>query len=129
VTPELTVLVYVALLQVLQFCAYSVAANMQIGPKVALGPRDSKIELQGTAGRLQRALTNHYEGLILFTIACVVLAVSGQSTPFTQACAWVYLAARIAYVPAYVIDIGPWRSLIWLAGLTATILMLIKALP
>lgn len=128
-TVELTVLVYAALLQVLHFCAYSVAANMQIGPKAAFGPRDKKIEMHGTAGRLQRALNNHFEALILFTIACVVLSVSGQSTPFTQTCAWVYLAARIAYVPAYVFGLSPWRSLIWFAGLVATILMLTKALP
>ena len=112
-TVELTVLVYVALLQVLLFCAYSLAANLQTGTGTALGPRDQKIDLTGTAGRLQRAMNNHFEGLILFTIACVVLSVSGQSTPFTQAGTWVYLGTIIAYVPAYVFGLSPWRSLIW----------------
>lgn len=127
-TVELTVLTYAALLQVLQFFAYSVLANMQMGPKRAMGPRDQKIELTGTAGRLQRAMSNHFEGLILFTIACIVVSLSGQSTSFTQTCAWIYLAARIAYVPAYALGLSPWRSLIWFAALTATICMLIAAL-
>ncbi len=73
-------------------------------------------------------MNNHFEGLILFTIACLVITLSGQSTPFTAACAWTYLAARILYVPAYALGLSPWRSLIWLVGLLATLLMLLAAL-
>ena len=127
-TPELTVLTLAALLQVLQFAAYSVAANRQVGPAVAMGPRDEPVRLSGAAGRLQRALGNHFEGLILFTIACGVISLSGQSGPFTTACAWTYLVARALYVPAYLFGLSPWRSLIWTVGFAATVLMLISAL-
>lgn len=127
-TPELTALTLAALLQVLQFTAYSVTANRQVGSETALGPRDTPTQLTGLAGRLQRAMNNHFEGLILFTIACVVIAVSDQSTPYTTACAWTYLAARILYVPAYALGLSPWRSVIWLVGLIATLLMLLAAL-
>jgi uncharacterized MAPEG superfamily protein len=71
---------------------YSVLGNAQAGMKAALSARDRNIELTGTAGRVQRAMNNHFEGLILFGIAATVIAVSGQSTSFTAACAWVYLA-------------------------------------
>nr|WP_309501311.1 MAPEG family protein [uncultured Roseovarius sp.] len=127
-TPELTVLTLAALLQVLQFAAYSITANRQVGTKTALGPRDTPVQLTGTAGRLQRAMTNHFEGLILFTIACTVITLSDQSTPFTTACAWVYLIARVLYVPAYAFGLSPWRSFIWLIGFGATALMLLAAL-
>ena len=127
-TPELTVLTLAALLQALQFTAYSVAANRQVGPRVAMGPRDTPVQLTGTAGRLQRALANHFEGLIYFTIACIVTVLPGQSTAFTAACAWVYLGARVLYVPAYVFGLSPWRSLIWAVGFLATVLMLLAAL-
>ena len=46
-------------------------------------------------------MNNHFEGLILFTLAVVVVTLGNQSTPFTQTAAWAYLAARILYVPAY----------------------------
>lgn len=127
-TTELTVLVLAALLQCVQFCLYSITAQRQVGTKTALSPRDQKIELSGIAGRLQRAMNNHFEGLILFTIACVVISVSNQSTGFTAACAWTYLIARILYVPAYAFGLSPWRSLVWAIGLLATILMLTAAL-
>lgn len=127
-TPELTVLTLAALLQVGQFIAFSVSANLQVGPVKAASPRDEPIHLTGAAGRVQRAMNNHFEGLIMFTIACVVISISGQSTVFTAACAWVYLGARVLYVPAYVFGWVPWRSLIWMAGFGATVLMLLAGL-
>jgi len=127
-TSELHILTLAALLQVVQFCLYSVAANLQVGPKAAMGPRDKKVELTGIAGRLQRAMNNHFEGLILFTIATVVITLSDQSTPFTATCASIYLVARLLYVPAYVQGLAPWRSVIWMAGFGATVAMLIAAL-
>jgi len=127
-TPELTVLTLAALLQVLQFCAYSATSVAQVGPKKAAGPRDNPIVLTGTAGRLQRAMNNHFEALILFTIAVLVTQASEQNTAYSAACAWVYLGARVLYVPAYVFGLAPWRSVIWLVGLLATFAMLTTAI-
>ncbi len=127
-TPELTVLTLAALLQVIQFTLYSVTAQKQVGTDYAASPRDEPRQITGTAGRLQRAMNNHFEGLILFIIACTVITLSNQSTPFTATCAWIYLAARILYVPAYAYGLSPWRSLVWVIGLFATVLMLLAAL-
>ena len=127
-TPELTVLALAGLVQAIQFVAFSITANLQVGPKVAMGPRDDVPTLKGTAGRLQRALNNHFEGLILFTLAVVVVTLGGQSSGVTATCAWIYLAARILYVPAYVLGWVPWRSAIWAVGFAATMLMILAAL-
>lgn len=127
-TTELTVLTLAALLQCLQFFAYSITANQQVSRRVALGPRDEPVQLTGTAGRLKRAMENHFEGLALFTIACLVITLSDQSSATTQTCAWIYLGARIAYVPAYALGLSPWRSVIWAIGFFATLTMLIAAL-
>jgi len=126
-TTELTVLTLASLVQALQFLAYSIMANLQVGTETAMGPRDTKIELAGVAGRLQRALNNHFEGLILFTIATLVITLSDQSSSFTQTCAWTYLVARVLYVPAYAFGLSPWRSLIWAVGFIATLAMLVSA--
>lgn len=134
-TPELTVLTLAALLQVVQFALMSIPANLELGPGKTMSARDrSKLggsledQLSEKTARLYRALNNHFEGLILFTIACVVITLSDQSTPFTAACAWVYLMARIAYIPAYYLGLRPWRSVIWMVGFAATALMLLSAL-
>lgn len=127
-TTELTVLTLAALLQGIQFTLYSVMANLQIGPKAAMSPRDKKIDLTGKAGRLQRALNNHFEGLILFTIAVTVIILGDKATGLSAACAWAYLGARILYIPAYYFGLAPWRSLIWFVGFLSTMLMIVSAL-
>lgn len=127
-TAELTALALAALLQVLQFTAYSITANLQVGPKYAMGPRDEPRPLTGVAGRLQRAMNNHFEGLILFTIAVMVVTLSDTSNSISQLAAWIYLGARVLYVPAYALGLSPWRSLIWFASLLASVVILLVAL-
>jgi uncharacterized MAPEG superfamily protein len=127
-TTELTVLALAGLLQVAQFVGFSIAANRQVGPKVAMGTRDNPPALTGTAGRLQRALNNHFEGLVMFTLAVVVVTLGDAASAFTAACAWAYLIARIVYVPAYVLGWVPWRSFIWAVGFAATLLMILASL-
>ncbi|RHZ98323.1 MAPEG family protein [Cereibacter sphaeroides] len=129
-TAELTALCLAGLLQALTFLPFALLANMELGYKWTTGPRDEPPNqpLSTVPGRLQRALNNHFEGLILFTLAVVVVTLGGQSTGFTAAMAWIYLAARILYVPAYVLGWRPWRSAIWTAGFVATVAMLLAAL-
>jgi len=129
-TPELTVLALAFLLQVAQFMAYSIRATLDVGPGYAMSARDRDPSrpLSILGGRLLRALNNHFEALILFTIAVVVVTLSDTGTAFTAACAWAYLAARVLYVPAYAFDLSPWRSLVWMVGFFATIFMVISAL-
>ncbi len=127
-TPELTALALAGLLQAAQFALYSVLANLQVGPKYAMGPRDTPRQLTGAAGRAQRALNNHFEGLIFFTIAVTVITLSDKSSGLTNLCAATYLMARVAYVPAYLLGLSPWRSLIWFVGFGATVTMLLHSL-
>ena len=129
-TPELTALTLAALLQMVQFILYAIPANLELGTRYTGGSRDFPPErpLSKRTARLGRALTNHFEGLILFGIAATVVTVSGQSTAFTAVCAWAYLVARILYIPAYAFGLNPWRSAIWGLGWAATLLMLIATL-
>lgn len=134
-TPELTALTLAALLQVVQFVLMAVPANLELGPGKTMSPRD-RDRLGGSledlvkprTARLYRALNNHFEGLILFSIACVVVTLGEKSGTFTATCAYIYLIARIAYVPAYAFGWTPWRSYIWFVGFAATTGMLVAAL-
>jgi uncharacterized MAPEG superfamily protein len=129
-TPELTVLTLAALLQFVQFALYAIPANRQLGPGYTMSARDREpsTQLSHKTARLGRAFDNHFEGLILFAIAVGVIQMSGQNSGLTAACAWIYLIARIVYVPAYALGWRPWRSFIWFAGFLATLIMLIAAL-
>jgi uncharacterized MAPEG superfamily protein len=129
-TPELLSLTLAALLQILQFTLYAIPANIEVGVGYTSSARDRPPSrpMSIKTARLQRALNNHFEGLILFTIAVLVVTLAGQSTQTTQYAAYTYLAARILYIPAYYFGWRPWRSAIWFVGLAATLTMLIAAL-
>lgn len=125
---EVQVLAYAALLQYLQFVLMAVPLNIQLGTQYTGGPRDEPREATGIPGRLKRAMDNHFEGLILFTIAVVVVALGDAGSSLTANCAWAYLGARILYVPAYASGVPLLRSAIWFVGFAATFVMLLGAL-
>ena len=130
-TQELTALTCAALLQVVQYGLMALPANLELGTAVTAGPRDDPDVLRRLTprtARLVRALNNHFEALILFTIAVTVVTLGGKSSPVTEVCAWVYVAARVAYVPAYAFGLSPWRSAIWAIGFFATVAMLLATL-
>ena len=134
-TTEITILTYAALLQVIQFALMSVSANLDVGPGKTMSPRDPQRlgkpveDLLGVkSGRLMRAFNNHLEGLIMFTIAVVVVTLGNQSSAVTVTCGWIYLGARVLYIPAYYFGWTPWRSVIWFVGFGATVVMLVAAL-
>ena len=127
-TPELTVLGLAAILQAGQIALAGWSMNRDVGADYNAGPRDSQPELSVLTGRLRRAVSNHFEALILFTIAVVVVILSGAASTVTATCAWLYLGARILYVPAYAFGWTPWRSVIFAIGATATLVMIVTAL-
>ena len=129
-TPELTALTLAAILQIVQFMLFALPANLELGTRYTGGSRDYAPDkpMSKRTARLQRALNNHFEGLILFGIAATVITVSDQSSTLTVACAYAYLVARVLYIPAYAYGLNPWRSIIWGVGFLSTLIMLMVAL-
>lgn len=129
-TPELTTLALAGLLQFVQYALFAIPANIELGTGYTSSPRDRppSRQLSILTARLQRAMNNHFEGLILFTLAVVVVTLGHQSTQVTQYAAWTYLAARALYIPAYALGLRPWRSAIWGIGFFATLTMIIASL-
>ena len=128
-TPELTVLALAVLLLLVQLAWAATRANLEVGSAWFLSPRDTPgPELSRGTNRLKRAYANHVEALVPFAAVALLVAVSGQSTGVTAACAWIYLAARVLYVPAYLYGWNPGRSLLYGAGYLATGLMAVAAL-
>jgi uncharacterized MAPEG superfamily protein len=129
-TAELTALALAGLLQVVLFALFATPANLELGMKYTSSPRDTPPPrpMSVKTARMQRALNNSFEALIYFTLAVVVVTLGGQSSPLTQACAWIFLAARAMYIPAYWFGWAPWRSAIWGVGFGASVIMILAAL-
>lgn len=129
-TPELTVLGLAILVHVVLLFIFSTRANLEIGSKYTTGPRDAppKRPMSAVTGRLQRATNNSLESLILFAPAALMVSLTHQGTALTALAAWIFLLARILYIPAYALGLSPWRSVIWGIGLLATLLLVLAAL-
>ncbi len=127
-TPELTVLALAVILQVVQIALAGRSMTRDVGLDWNAGPRDEPQEFSVMTGRLRRSVANSFEALALFTIAVLVVTLSGAAGSFTAACAWIWLAARILYVPAYAFGWSPWRSVIFFVATAAMLAMLLTAL-
>jgi len=129
---EIKILALAALWQCVQFFLMAVPVNKEVGTAKTLSSRDKATlgkplqdQVSDRTARLIRALNNHYEALILFSVAVFSVTLTGSSSSFTIACAWIYLASRILYVAAYAFDWVPWRSVFFTAGFLASALMLL----
>ena len=132
---ELTVLALAGILQAVQWILVAIPAMYELGPSKMMSARDrSRIggsieeQMSEKTARLYRAHNNHFEGLILFTLAVVVVILGNKTSTFTAGCAWTYLIARMLYIPAYYFGLRPWRSYIWFLASSASILMILSAL-
>ncbi len=88
-----------------------------------LGTRDRLPELSVVAGRLDRAKENLRESLPIFLALALLVLIKGGDTGAATQAAWVFLIARIVYVPAYVSGIPLLRSAVWLVALGSLVVM------
>ena len=128
-TAELTALVIAAFIQFLHIgvSGYYINATPE-GRAWNASPRDTPRDPGLKGGRALRAGDNHQTALLLFAVAILTLAVTDQFTGWTAFLAWVFVIARLLYIPAYVQGWSPARSGIWLLGFAATAFLLLAAL-
>jgi uncharacterized MAPEG superfamily protein len=123
---ELQVLAASVILGFAHVIAASHSASLQRGYRWAAGARDEvQAPLTGVAGRLERALRNFLETFPLFAALALAICVTGRNSALSQWGAILYLAGRIAYLPAYAFGIYLLRSLIWNVAAVGIILLLI----
>lgn len=91
------------------------------------GPRDGEPKPLGPkASRAKRALDNFLETFPAFIALALALAVSGRAGGIGAFGAWLWLLARIGYIPLYVGGVPFVRSLVWLGSIAGLLLMLLR---
>jgi uncharacterized MAPEG superfamily protein len=121
---EIWVLGWSAVLLLVQVVLQAVA-RYDLGPAYLLGPRDEKRTSKNVvAGRLGRALINMLETYPAFIAIVVALVVTGKTGGLAATGAWVWLGARVLYVPAYAAGVPVVRTLLWLVSALGLVLML-----
>jgi uncharacterized MAPEG superfamily protein len=93
-----------------------------------LGNRDHMRPLTVTGQRAARALANMQEALPVFLALALLNLISGSAAAMAITGAWVFLAARVAYLLVYVAGVPVLRTLVWAGGWAGLVLMLIPLL-
>ena len=93
-------------------------------------PRDEELPPpQPIVGRLARAQANFYETFPLYAAAALIVAVAHLTDRWTAIGAWLWLGARIVYLPLYAprraVMSGP---LAWLVSVVGIVMVLRPAL-
>jgi uncharacterized MAPEG superfamily protein len=125
-TPELRVLALSVVLGFVHIVLSAHAASRQRGYRWAASARDGEPPpLTGVAGRLERALRNYSETFPLFAAALLAAHAAGRHGWMTIWGAWLYLGARVVYLPLYAFGVPLVRSLVWNVAALGIALLLI----
>lgn len=90
-------------------------------------PREWAKNLTGWQQRANAAQSNGFEALPLFIAAVVLAQQSHADQGRIDTLALIFIALRVIYVAAYLLNIGTVRTLIWTGGVAASIAILIMA--
>lgn len=128
-TTELTLLAWTLVLALVQILLPSTLRTQETGAQYNLGARDGAAPPpRPVTARLQRAQANLFETLPLFAAAVLIAHVSGTHCALTLWGCWLYLLARIVYVPLYAAGIPVLRTLVWMVSVAGLVLILVALL-
>jgi uncharacterized MAPEG superfamily protein len=93
-----------------------------------LGNRDHVRPLSVVGQRAARALGNLQEALPVFLALALLNLIVGTAAAMALTGAWIFLAARVVYLPVYMGGIPVLRTLVWTGGWVGLVMMLIPLL-
>lgn len=122
---ELWVLIYAVILGLIQIAVAATWPLTRPGyGEWNAGPRDEPFDLGPVAARLRRAYKNFLETFAFFAVVVICLNFAAKSDGISIGGAWLYLVARIIYVPLYAVGVKGPRSVAFLASLIGILMCL-----
>jgi uncharacterized MAPEG superfamily protein len=115
-TGDLWALAAAMLLATLQLTLSSVLTLRQLGGAWVAGSRDEPREVTGVSGRFVRAYRNLLEIFPQFVAALFLVHAAHAAGSLSVIGAWMFVIARLLYVPAYAFAAPGVRPICWLAA-------------
>ena len=120
---ELTILAWGAVLLFVHIFAAVQAKTRQYGTKWNMGARDEAVPPPApVVGRLERARDNFLETLPIAIIVLLGVVVAGKTSSTTALGGWLWLGARVVYLPLYGFGVPKVRTLVWMVSIFGLIL-------
>jgi uncharacterized MAPEG superfamily protein len=126
--PELSVLAWGCVLALVHIFAAVRVKTRQYGSRWNMGARDEALPPpEPIVGRLARAQANFFETFPIMIAAVLIAVTSGRASEITTIGAWVWLGARILYLPLYAAGIPVVRTICFLVSVIGILMVLIPA--
>jgi len=115
---ELKILALGALLLFIHIFLATRFKTAQYGRQWNVGARDKTLpEPNPVSGRLMRAQANFEETFPIAIVALLGVVIAGKTSQWTAVGGWIWLGARIVYLPLYWAGIPVIRTIVWTIGL------------
>ena len=122
---EILILAWGAVLLLVHIFAAGHYKTKQYGAQWNIGARDEALPpLEPVAGRLVRAQANFAETFPIAVIALFGVVLAGRTSDTTALGGWIWLVARIAYLPVYLAGIKGLRTAIFMVSLVGLVMAL-----
>jgi uncharacterized MAPEG superfamily protein len=97
----------------------------QYGTKWNVGARDEALPpLDPIAGRLARAQANFQETFPIAIVTLLGVVIAGRTSQWTALGGWIWLGARIVYLPLYIAGVRGYRTIIWAISMVGLVMVL-----
>ena len=115
---ELKILALGALLLFVHIFTATRFKTAQFGRKWNVGARDEALPAADVmSGRTRRALANFLETFPIAIVALVGVVLADRTSQWTAIGGWVWLGARVIYLPLYAAGIPVIRTIVWTIGM------------
>lgn len=122
---ELSYLIWSAALGCAYLTVQSTVYRLDYGIEFAGSQRDHERPPNKWAARGEKALRNFLETYGLFIAMAVATEISGRSDGLTQWGTQIWFWARVAYLPAYFVEVPLVRSAFWLVSMIGLVMLFI----
>ena len=115
---ELKILALGALLLFIHIFTATRFKTAQYGRKWNVGARDEALPPPSAmTGRTMRAQANFQETFPIAIVALLGVVIAGKTSPTTALGGWIWLGARVVYLPLYAAGVPVVRTIVWTAGM------------
>jgi uncharacterized MAPEG superfamily protein len=125
---EMEMLLWSALLYIVQVLIAAVATDLKNGVAWGLGNRDDIPASSGFVGRSQRAYSNMAENLLPFACIALLVQSTGNTGEMSALGASVFFYSRVLHAGFYLAGITVVRSLAYFGGLAGMGMMVYQVL-
>jgi uncharacterized MAPEG superfamily protein len=123
--PEIFVLAWGAVLLIANIFLAGHLKTQQYGADWNIGARDEPMPpLNAHAARVKRAQDNLMETFPIAVVALFGVVLAGRTSDTTTIGAWIWLAARVVYLPIYWMGIKGIRTVVFLISLVGLVMVL-----